>query len=124
MTNIVNEMERRYHCRYEAGNGVTFPVTHVIDGAAGSARYACITINNGEVLNYMICDAFGAVLVHGSEQNHARTRLGYVRMIRRALRHVRAYGVTRRVYPRDAANRKAPARPALRWDANRWPGSF
>lgn len=105
---LIKDMESRYHCRYERGVGTTFPVTHVLDGP-GRRRYAHICINNGELLNWCIMSETGERIVHSHEQNHGRTKSGYIRMIRRALNAVRAYGTARRVYPRDPAHRKVPA---------------
>lgn len=121
----VEDMERQYHCKYVAGAGVTFPVTHVLhSGDCGEGkpvvRYAYIGISNGEHLNWKLYDARGGVVVHGSEINHGRTRHGYIRMIKRALRHVRFYGA-QRVHPSNAAHRMEPARSPARWTAHSWP---
>ena len=114
---IALEMERRYHCRYEAGDSIrsgllAFPVTHRLDGRAipysdgGVAAWAHIGINNHELLNWCIRDKSGRTLIHGSERNladprkPAAYRAGYRKMIRRALEHVRVYGAVR-VWPHD-----------------------
>ena len=126
----LDEMERTYHCRYEiggAGSGLqAFPVTHVLEaGRVGadssrSMRYAHINIGNGELLNWCIYDEAGHRMMHGAERNIGGTRAGYVAMIRRALKWLQPYGA-RRVYPRDKANRKSPARIAAQWTRHGWP---
>lgn len=109
-TTAVHEMERRYHVRYEAGPFVTFPVTHRLDGRpmpytdGGIAAWGCVTISNLEHVQWRIVDATGRVLIHGTEQNLTRSRRGYVRMLRTALKHMRDYGGVR-VYPRERAHR-------------------
>lgn len=125
--NLVREMEQRYHCRYELGNGGSgrpaFPVTHVLEAGCVGAdsgrtmRYAHIHISNGELLIWCISDAAGFPVIHGAEQNLDRTRAGY---IHRALRHLQPYGA-RRVYPRSPAYRQGPARTADRRSPQGWP---
>jgi len=118
---IVLEMESRYHCRYEPGGlgcgCAAFPVTHVLNAEARpgypAPAFAWIGIGNIEILNYRIYSATGMTLVHGSERNYGRTRLGYIQMLKLALQHVRAYNA-RRVYPRDLTHR-APAAGLNPW---------
>lgn len=106
-------MERQYQCRYERGATGLFPVTHRLSGPCGDmgavAAWGLVSIGNFEVLNWKIIDSTGNVLVHGSEQNHGRTRVGYTRMIKRALQHMRGHGGVR-VYPRQVEDRKPAAR--------------
>jgi hypothetical protein len=121
----VEAMERQYHCKYVAGGGSMFPVTHVLhkgDREKGKTpmRYAHIGISNGEHLNWTLYDERGTVVVQGSERNHSRTRLGYIHMIKGALRLVRYYGA-QRVYPSNSTHRKEPARSPARWMPHAWP---
>ena len=130
MQDILREMEHRYHCRYERGgqgSGLqAFPVTHVLEAGHTGAdsghamRYAHISICNGECLNWSIMDADGRRMIHGAERNLGGNRAGYVAMIRRGLRRLQPYGA-RRVYPRDSAHRRSPARPAEKWSLQGWP---
>jgi hypothetical protein len=129
MQNILHEMEHRYHCRYELGgqgSGLqAFPVTHVLEtgrvgGDSGRAmRYAHISICNGELLNWSIMDAAGCRMIHGAERNIGSTRAGYISMIRRVLQRLQPYGA-RRVYPRDCAHRRGPARAPSQWSLHGW----
>jgi hypothetical protein len=128
--NILHEMESKYRCRYERGgqgSGLrAFPVTHVLEAGRVCAdsgrlmRYAHVSVSNGELLNWCIMDDAGCRLLHGCERNIGGTRAGYVAMIRRVLRRLQPYGA-RRVYPRDLANRRGPARTASQWSLHGWP---
>ncbi len=126
-TTSVEQMERSYRCRYERGTHTIFPVTHVLE--TDLARRYCddsrpafahVQIGNLEHASYRIMDVHGATIVHGSEQNHARTRIGYVRMLRRVLRRISVdVLVARRVFVRDAANRP-PVAGKNPWTDARW----
>ena len=125
MTGIATDMERQYHCKYITGSHSTFPVTHVLNnGDRGEGktpvRYAHIGIGNGEHVSWTLYDARGNVVIHSSESNLSRTRHGYIRMIKAALRHVRCYGA-QRVYPSNLEHRKATARNPAQWTAHSWP---
>lgn len=130
MQDIILEMERKYHCRYELGgqgSGLcAFPVTHVLEaGRVGAEsgramRYAHISVSNGELLNWAIYDETGHRMIHGAELNIGGTRAGYVAMIRSVLRRLQPYGA-RRVYPRDRAHRRGPARSGGQWSLQGWP---
>jgi hypothetical protein len=123
MRDIIHEMESTYHCRYERGGQDSgfqaFPVTHVLEaGRVGTfsgrlMRYAHISVYSGELLNWCIYDEIGHRMIQG-------TRAGYIRMIRSGLHRLQSYGA-RRVYPRDPAHRRGPARTASQWTLQGWP---
>ncbi len=107
---MIERMEQQYQCRYEApvipSKLHAFPVTHVILGSTTSARYVCISLSNMEIINWVVYDVNGNVLIHGHQRNHARTKAGYFNAIRWALLFARGSGRLRRVYPRDPKNRR------------------
>jgi len=98
-------MERQYRVRYEQAPWGLFPVTHRIEGDP-HATWGHISISNFENVQWCLYDARGSRIIHGAELNHARTRQGYWRALRTALRHMRG---GHRVYPREADVRKWPA---------------
>jgi hypothetical protein len=119
MTATIEQMERQYGLRYETAPWGLFPVTHRLDGtkfpySGTHAAWAYISISNVEVLNWCILDDLGSRVIHGAEQNFARTRSGYYQMIRRALKHVRSYGAAR-VYPRHLEDRATRFEISRRW---------
>src|SRR3954468_24788248 len=114
---LLDQLEYRWQCRFEApaqdGMLKAFPVTHVIDGTSPE-RYAAIEIKSLEHVTWCIYDENGQILLQGVQHNFARTKSGYIRAIRGALEWIRCRGKTRRVYPRNPANRRT-VRPPHFW---------
>jgi hypothetical protein len=124
MTTTIKQMERQYGLRYETAKWGLFPVTHRLDGtkfpySGTHAVWACVSVGNVEVVNWCLLDEHGSRVIHGSEQNFARTRSGYYRMIRRALQRVRSYGAVR-VYPRRVEDRAVRFEISRRWAPKAW----